>query len=98
MVKEPVLDKFVSLFKTKLLAARNIGEKNGLIDMTVGMENGEGNQTLYMIYQTAVEAKAAFSKLNNLKFDSNHRMSCTWINDLRGIIEEEENQINPEFK
>ena len=42
-----------------------------------------------MTYNTATEAKAAFYKLNNLKFDANHRMSCVWVSELRTIIEEE---------
>lgn len=43
----------MALFKNKLLAQRNIGEKNGLLDITAGMVDGVGNQTLYMIYQTS---------------------------------------------
>jgi hypothetical protein len=57
-----------------------------------------GNQTLYMVYRTIPEAKAAFNKLNNLKFDANHRMTCIWPNELRAIIdEEEEQQVGAEF-
>jgi hypothetical protein len=51
------------------------------------MENGVGNQTLYLTYRTPAEAKAAFNKLNNLKFDPTHPMSCVWANDLRALIE-----------
>ena len=43
-----------------------------------------------MTYKTPAEAKVAFGKLNNLKFDKDHRMSCAWANEIRGIIEEEE--------
>ena len=88
----------MAVFKNKLLAQRNIGEKNGLLDITAGMLDGVGNQTLYMTYQTSAEAKTAFNKLNNLKFDGNHRMNCVGINDLRAIIDEEEQQVGGDFK
>jgi hypothetical protein len=89
----------LTLFKTKLLNSKNIGEKNGLVDINAGMDNNVGNQTLFMTYHSATEAKAAFYKLNNLKFDANHRMSCVWVSELRTIIEEEEGPSNgAEFK
>jgi len=78
------------LFKTKLLNSKNIGEKNGLVDINPGMDNNVGNGTLFMTYLTSTEAKTAYYKLNNLKFDANHRMSCVWVSELRTIIEEEE--------
>ena len=62
------------------------------------MEKGVGNQTLYMTYASALEAKTAFNKLNNLKFDNAHKMSCIWVNELRDVIEEEEEQIGIDFK
>ena len=90
---------FVGVFRNKLLASRNLGDKNGLVDITPGIENGVGNQTLYMTYKSITEAKTAFSKLNNLKFDNNHRMNCTWVNDIRAIIEEDsQGNQGPEFK
>ena len=92
VLKEDKAEKFVTLFKTKLLAARNIGDKNGLVDLSVGMENGVGNQTLYLTYASITDAKNAFNKLNNLKFDKDHKMSCIWANELRNIIEEEQEQ------
>jgi hypothetical protein len=52
-----------------------------------------GNQTLYMTYRTGAEAKAAFGKLNNLKFDKNHTLQCYSVNDIRGFIEEQEKDI-----
>ena len=85
-------DKFVGIFKNSLLAKRSIGDKNGLVDVSLGMEGGVGNQTLYLTYKTTAEAKVSFGKLNNLKFDKDHRMSCVWVNDLRAVIEEEEGQ------
>ena len=87
------------MFKNKLLSSKGIGEKNGLVELVPGMENGVGNQTIYLTYNTTHEAKTAFNKLNNLKFDKNHQMSCVWVNDLRNIIEEEEEQsAGVEFK
>lgn len=56
----------------------------------VGRENGIGNQTLYMTYRTTAEARAAFNKLNNFKFDKNHTLQCFTVNDIRGFIEEQE--------
>jgi hypothetical protein len=52
------------------------------------MENGVGNQTLFMTYKTLAEAKVAFNRLNNLKFDKNHTLQCIQISELRSIIEE----------
>lgn len=52
-----------------------------------------------MTYKTSAEAKVAFGKLNHLKFDKDNRMSCVWVNELRGIIEEEERQpMGADFK
>jgi len=78
----------MNLFRNKLLEAKSIGEKNGLVSVVPGMENGVGNQTLFLTYKTAAEAKVAFNKLNNLKFDKNHTLQCISIGELRGIIEE----------
>ena len=47
-----------------------------------------GNQTLFMTYKTPAEAKVAFNRLNNLKFDKNHTLQCISIGELRNIIEE----------
>lgn len=44
--------------------------------MLPGRENGIGNQTLFMTYKSAADAKVAFNKLNNLKFDKNHTLQC----------------------
>jgi len=54
----------------------------------VGKEGNVGNQTLYITYKTTSEAKAALSKLNNMKFDKNHTLQCFSINDVRTFIEE----------
>jgi WD40 repeat protein len=54
-----------------------------------------GNQTLYLTYRTASEAKAAFSKLNNFKFDKSHTLQCYTINDIRGFIEEQDSLQRP---
>lgn len=62
------------------------------------MDNGVGNETLYLTYRTPGEAKVAFNKLNNLKFDPTHPMSCVWVNDLRALIEEENEPLNADFK
>lgn len=80
----------MGLFRTKILEAKKIGDKNGLVSIDVGREGAVGNQTLYITYKSAVEAKAAFSKLNNLKFDKNHTLQCFSINEIRGFIEEED--------
>jgi hypothetical protein len=75
------------LFRTKLLDAKKIGDKNGLLKIEVGRENGIGNQTLYMTYRSTAEAKSAFTKLNNFKFDKNHTLQCYSVNDIRGFLE-----------
>ena len=94
ILKSEQVDKFIGVFKNNLLGKRAIGDKNGLIDISAGIEQGQstGNQTLYLTYKTPTEAKVAFGKLNNLKFDKDHRMTCVWVNDLRNIIEENETQ------
>jgi hypothetical protein len=55
---------------------KKIGTNNGLVSIDAGMEEGVGNQTLYIIYKVPAEAKAAFKKLENLKFDNNHTLKC----------------------
>ena len=55
---------------------KKIGTANGLVNIDVGMENGVGNQTLYIIYKTPAESKASFKKLDNLKFDKDHTLKC----------------------
>ena len=83
-------DKFLALFRTKLLDAKKIGEKQGLLFIEVGRENGVGNQTLYLTYRSNAEARAAFNKLNNFKFDKIHTLQCYSANDISGFIEEQE--------
>jgi hypothetical protein len=46
--------------KVKILEAKKVGEKNGLLNIEVGKVNGIGNQTLYLTYKSSHEAKAAF--------------------------------------
>lgn len=60
------------------------------MSIEVGHENGIGNQTLYLTYRTTAETRAAFNKLNNFKFDKNHTLQCFTVNDIRGFIEEQE--------
>ena len=86
VVKAAMADKFVGIFRNGLLAKRDIGDKHGLVDISLGMEKEVGNQTVYLTYKTIAEAKVAFNKLNNLKFYKDHRMSCVWVNDLRTVI------------
>ncbi len=75
------------MLKSKVLEARKIGEKNGLVDISVGMEGGEGNQTLYLTYETREQAKTAFRKLNNLKFDKKHTLQCFSVNEVRDFLD-----------
>ncbi len=42
---------------------------------------------MFLHYRTAGDAKVAFNKLNNLKFDKNHTIQCVHMSDLRSIIE-----------
>ena len=64
-----------------------------MLQIDVGREKGLGNQTLYLTYRTGTEAKAAFSKLNNFKFDKNHTLQCFSINEVRSFLEEEEKNM-----
>ena len=48
-----------------------------------------GNQTLYLTYKSKEEAKNAFRKLNNFKFDKTHTLQCFSINEVRDFIDEE---------
>ena len=59
----------------------------------MGKEKDIGNQTLYLTYKSNSEAKTAFNKLNNFKFDKNHTLQCYSINEIRGFIEEEEKNL-----
>lgn len=79
-------DNFVKLVKTKLLDAKKIGEKNGLERIDLGKENAVGNQTMYMVYNTPEEAKVAFKKLNNLKFDKAHTLTCFTIREMQETL------------
>ncbi len=76
-----------------MLDAKKIGEKQGLLSIEVGRVNGVGNQTLYLTYRSNAEARTAFVKLNNFKFDKNHTLQCFSVNDIRGFIEEEEQHV-----
>ena len=69
-----------------MLDAKKIGEKNGLLNIEVGKTEGSGNQTLYLTYKSTTEAKNAFVKLNNFKFDKNHTLQCYSVNEVRAII------------
>jgi len=51
-----------------------------------------------MTYKTILEAKSAFNKLNNFKFDKNHTLQCFTINEIRGFIEEDEETQNKAFQ
>lgn len=62
------------------------------------MENGFGNQTLFITYKTNAQAKVAFNRLNNLKFDKNHTLQCIQISELRSIIEEGEQLSKKKFE
>jgi hypothetical protein len=72
---------------------KKIGSANGLVSVDVGMENDIGNQTLYFIFKQASEAKTAFKKLNNLKFDANHTLSCFTVKEIHEVM-----KFNPEYK
>jgi hypothetical protein len=76
----------LALFRTKILDVKKIGEKNGLERIDVGKDNGVGNQNLYLIYKTAAEAKIAFHKLNNFKFDKNHTLLCYTIKEIQEVL------------
>lgn len=68
VLKPDTKDKFLKVFQS-FMDKKKIGKENGLVSIDVGMENEVGNQTLYIIYKLASEAKAAFKLLNNMKFD-----------------------------
>ena len=59
------------------------------MDMECGFKMVEGqkkfNQTAHLIYQTASQAKKAFHKLNNLKFDKNHKFSCFTVKEFQDV-------------
>lgn len=38
-----------------------------------------------MIYETASQAKKAFHKLNNFKFDKNHSFSCFTVREFQEV-------------
>lgn len=63
-----------------------IGDKNGLEKIELGIENGVYNQTLYITYKTAAEAKLAFSKLNNFKFTKEITFVCFTIREIQEVL------------
>jgi hypothetical protein len=57
------------------------------------MDNEVGNQTLYIIYKLPSEAKTAFKKLDNLKFDQNHTLKCFAVKEIHEVM-----KFNPNYK
>ena len=57
-----------------------------LFEESESKTEGLGNQTLYLTYKSTTEAKNAFVKLNNFKFDKNHTLQCYSVNEVRAII------------
>lgn len=72
---------------------KKIGKDNGLVSIDVGMDNEVGNQTLYIIYKLASEAKSAFKKLDNLKFDKEHTLKCFTVKEIHEVM-----KFNPDYK
>lgn len=70
-----------------LLKAKKIYE--GIQSCELGVKKIEDkkiyNQTIYLIYETAAQAKKAFYKLNNLKFDATHVLSCFTVKEFQDV-------------
>jgi hypothetical protein len=81
ILKPDSKEKFLKIFSS-FMEKKKIGNANGLLTIDVGMDNGVGNQTLYIIYKTPAEAKTAFKKLDNLKFDKDHTLKCFTVKDI----------------
>jgi hypothetical protein len=47
---------------------------------------------LYIIFKLSSEAKAAFKKLDNLKFDKDHTLKCFTVKEIHEVM-----KFNPEY-
>ena len=43
------------------------------------------NKTIHLIYKSAAQAKKAYHKLNNFKFDKNHTLYCFTIKEFQDV-------------
>ena len=55
------------------------------------------NKTVHMIYQTAAQAKVAYHKLNNLKFDKNHTLYCFTVKQFQNVEKIQDKYKEPNY-
>ena len=75
-------EKRKGLLKTKNLV-------DGLVEIECGYKLVDNvkqyNKTIHLIYKTAAQAKKAYHKLNNFKFDKNHTLYCFTIKEFQDV-------------